>query len=74
VSPVTAAAATRAADYQPLLASKRKIVESPQPQDELSAERRPWQTPELTELPKLTDLTLISGIPGGGGIGGSTVF
>ncbi|HYK09233.1 MAG TPA: hypothetical protein VEV39_00350 [Gemmatimonadales bacterium] len=49
-------------------------MESPQPQDQLSAERRPWQTPELTELPKLTDLTLISGIPGGGGIGGSTVF
>jgi len=35
--------------------------------------RRPWQAPELKELPKLTDLTLISGIPGGGGIGG-TVF
>ena len=35
--------------------------------------RRPWQAPELTELPKLTDLTLISGIIGGGGAGG-TVF
>jgi len=38
-----------------------------------SGSRRPWQAPELTELPKLTDLTLISGIPGGGGSGG-TVF
>ncbi|HTY07277.1 MAG TPA: hypothetical protein VMC86_12220 [Gemmatimonadales bacterium] len=36
--------------------------------------RKPWVAPQLTELPKLTDLTLISGIPGGGGIGGSTVF
>lgn len=51
------------------------IVELPQPQDEPTPPgKRPWQAPELTELPKLTDLTLISGIPGGGGIGGSTVF
>ena len=46
-------------------------MESPQPNDQ--PERRPWAAPELTELPKLTDLTLISGIPGGGGPGG-TVF
>ena len=50
------------------------IVESPQLQDEPTPGKRSWQAPELTELPKLTDLTLISGIPGGGGIGGSTVF
>ena len=49
-------------------------MESAQPQDETTPGKRQWQTPELTELPKLTDLTLISGIPGGGGIGGSTVF
>jgi hypothetical protein len=50
-------------------------VEPPDPQNASGpAERRPWQAPELTELPKLTDLTLISGIPGGGGDGGSTVF
>jgi len=51
-------------------------VESPSPSNEAGGTpgRRPWQAPELTELPKLTDLTLISGIPGGGGIGGSTVF
>jgi hypothetical protein len=48
-------------------------VESRQTQDESSGGRRPWQAPELMELPKLTDLTLISGIPGGGGTGG-TVF
>ena len=51
-------------------------MDSPSPSNESSGTpgRRPWQTPELTELPKLTDLTLISGIPGGGDIGGSTVF
>ncbi|MDH3291294.1 MAG: hypothetical protein OEO20_10515 [Gemmatimonadota bacterium] len=37
--------------------------------------RRPWATPQLTELPRLTDLTLQTGSPiGGGGAGGSTVF
>jgi hypothetical protein len=52
------------------------MMETPPPSNEVanSPGRRPWQTPELTELPKLTDLTLISGIPGGGGTGGSTVF
>lgn len=49
-------------------------MESSRSQDDPTPGKRPWQTPELTELPKLTDLTLISGIPGGGGIGGSTVF
>lgn len=44
------------------------------PTDPSPAGRRPWLAPELTELPKLTDLTLISGIPGSGGVGGSTVF
>ena len=44
-----------------------------------SKKKRPWVKPELTELPRLTDLTLQTGspIPGIGdpGIGGgSTVF
>lgn len=35
-----------------------------------------WSAPSLQELPRLTDLTLQSFIPGGGipGGGGSTVF
>jgi hypothetical protein len=39
--------------------------------------RARWQQPSVTELPKLTDLTLLTGggIPGGGDPGGtSTVF
>jgi hypothetical protein len=38
--------------------------------------RRPWSTPVIRELPKLTELTLASLIGGGGGTGGggSTVF
>ena len=42
------------------------------------AERRPWVTPAVIQLPRLTDLTLQSDDPigGGGGTGGggSTVF
>jgi hypothetical protein len=40
-----------------------------------AAARRPWTRPTMTELPRLTDLTLTTGptIPGGGG-GGSTVI
>ena len=38
--------------------------------------RRPWLAPRVDDLPRLTDLTLVTGpgIPGGGGPGGSTVF
>jgi hypothetical protein len=40
--------------------------------------RRPWQIPAVTDLPRLTALTLATGpgIPGGGGPGGggSTVI
>lgn len=40
--------------------------------------RRAWVKPELIELPRLTDLTLQTGSPigggGGTGAGGSTVF
>ncbi|MGB7212968.1 MAG: hypothetical protein WBC97_10115 [Gemmatimonadales bacterium] len=40
----------------------------------LPASRRPWIVPSVEALPKLTELTLLSPIGGGGGIGGSTVF
>lgn len=35
--------------------------------------RRPWTSPMVTDLPRLTDLTLTTGspIPGGGGTGGT---
>lgn len=38
--------------------------------------KRPWSAPAIVELPRLTELTLQSFIPGGGipGGGGSTVF
>jgi hypothetical protein len=41
-----------------------------------SRDVRPWRTPTIVELPKLTQLTLASAIGGGGGTGGggSTVF
>ena len=42
-----------------------------------SKSKRPWVSPEVTELPRLTDLTLQTGspIPGFGDPGsGSTVF
>jgi len=37
---------------------------------------KPWIRPEIADLPKLTDLTLLTGspIPGTGGTGGSSVF
>lgn len=39
-------------------------------------ERAPWTPPAVTELPRLTELTLQTGgaIHGGGNTGGSTVF
>ena len=52
--------------------------EPPQPAPSGSQEKSKkskWVTPEVTELPRLTDLTLQSGIPGIGNPGsGSTVF
>lgn len=38
--------------------------------------RKAWVRPEVRDLPKLTDLTLLTGspIPGAGGSGGSSVF
>ena len=46
------------------------------PKAEPSAVRKAWVSPEIMDLPKLTDLTLLTGspIPGGGGTGGTTVF
>ena len=32
--------------------------------------RSPWTAPQVTDLPRLTELTLTSGIPCGGGTGG----
>jgi hypothetical protein len=54
--------------------------QSPTPPDAPRSEagRRPWTRPTVEDLPKLTDLTLVTGSPihGGGdtGGGGSTVF
>jgi len=40
-----------------------------------AAPKAPWAPPSIAELPRLTELTLQSGNPiGGGGSGGSTVF
>ena len=45
----------------------------PNSADERTVPRAEWQTPEVTPLPRLTELTLATGggIPGGGGTGGS---
>jgi len=50
--------------------------EPPQPAPPGSHTKKAWVAPEVTELPRLTDLTLQTGIPGIGdpGGGGSTVF
>jgi hypothetical protein len=51
--------------------------EPPQPAPPDSKSKRKWVSPTLTELPRLTDLTLQTGAPiGGGGDpgSGSTVF
>ncbi len=46
--------------------------------DDRKSDRKVWSPPEVSDLPRLTDLTLLTGspIPGGGGTGGggSTVF
>lgn len=41
-----------------------------------SPARRPWVSPAVSDLPRLTQLTLTTGnpIPGGSGSGGSTVI
>lgn len=55
--------------------SPEELSRDPESGHELT--RRPWIEPVLTELPPLTELTLITGspIPGTGDVGGgSTVF
>ena len=49
----------------------------PDPVHKETRERKPWVEPRVEDLPKLTDLTLLTGSPigGGGNTGtGSTVF
>jgi hypothetical protein len=50
----------------------------PRPATRPAAPKRAWTTPSVSDLPRLTELTLQTGpfIPGGGGTGGggSTVF
>jgi hypothetical protein len=50
---------------------------SPRSPSNVANGRRPWESPRVTDLPRLTELTLATGpgIPGGGspGGGGSTV-
>lgn len=52
--------------------------ESPRPRTTAPSDagRRAWTPPSVEDLPKLTDLTLLTGspIPGTGGTGGTTVF
>jgi len=58
--------------------SPRDAAEGPEAEAvDLQADtpRRPWIEPAVRELPHLTDLTLVTGDPIGGGFsGGSTVF
>ena len=53
------------------------IPSSPRSSANAAAVRRPWESPRVTDLPRLTELTLATpGIPGSGspGGGGSTVI
>lgn len=51
---------------------------NPNRSDAAPANRRAWVRPSVTDLPRLTQLTLSTtngpAIPGGGGSGGSTVI
>lgn len=52
------------------MADKGTIRTSPR-----SAERRPWIAPRVEDLPRLTELTLVTApIDGDCGVGGSTCF
>jgi len=48
-------------------------VDSNRPVTRAPRARRPWTAPVVTDLPRLTDLTLTTGspIPGDGGTGGT---
>jgi hypothetical protein len=50
--------------------------DSPDPEAQPASGKKQWKKPAVTELPRLTDLTLQTGGPigGGGNDGGSTVF
>ena len=50
--------------------------DTPDPASQPVKNKKSWKKPAVTELPRLTDLTLQTGGPidGGGGTGGSTVF
>ena len=47
---------------------------SPSPTQPVLRDRLPWESPSLSRLPRLTELTLATGggIPGGGNTGGGT--
>lgn len=48
---------------------------TPRPASRPAADRRPWVAPRVDELPRLTELTLQTGlIEGSCGTGGSTCF
>jgi hypothetical protein len=55
-----------------------KNTSDPRPGPNAAPLRRPWEAPRVSDLPRLTELTLQTGpgIPGGGGPGGggSTVI
>jgi hypothetical protein len=62
--------ATSLRNETPAMADKGTIRTSPR-----SAERRPWIAPRVEDLPRLTELTLITApIEGNCGVGGSTCF
>jgi len=58
------------------MASRRKDHAVHRNEDRQEVPRKAWTRPNIRDLPKLTDLTLITGspIPGTGGSGGSSVF
>lgn len=53
------------------MADKGTIPRSPRSG---ASERRPWVAPRVEDLPRLTELTLLTPISGGCGIDGSTCF
>lgn len=53
------------------MADNGTVRTSPRP---AGAERRPWIAPRVEDLPRLTELTLVSPIGGDCGVGGSTCF
>jgi len=58
------------------MASHSKDHADHRDEDRQEVPRKAWTRPDIRDLPKLTDLTLLTGspIPGTGGSGGSSVF